>query len=731
MFRPGDRIVQTGGILGNHTASAEVVQHLPIIVKNGMIIQNRVRVKSVRGEFIGTSHKPLNTASTPLVKSILTGPPNPNNDPIFRSDTLEKPIERIDGTFFGTIKEGETVITEIIPNDTIGQLIRTTCQNLSVSQGSGGAFKAGMKSLLEGGGSKRIIDSYMTFLKSIKKGMVIKHQFLQPMDMSNKAFDFYHGSAWTDTEFKFNYGQLLDVIPSLDVQYHIANIKIGGMAIESTNNLTEESLFAYVDGDNKPIMADLTFEIGFLNYDGSYDTDFLNIDIGGIITVPNTGYGGVHSWQTTIPTTNDRFGPPNQPFETISGNKNISPNWNYIRISDLFPAYGQVVKDAIGSVKKFKKQVEEIAKAIDEYIRFLERQIKAIQRLNDQVQQLIAFFTKGLNMAGIYTAQFGGDGIGDFKKKLKNMKMLQTNKNNLNEITLETVETDTEIEDPFTGLKKTVKRKILKPVTKKATGEEPDGIPKPLSELDNLKYSGAIVFLGQGPDLEKFDTFMNNFNGLATLGKGFLSNLFSKESIIAQRIIPYVHDIQGENVNGDFESIEGLGSIDEEATIRIVFTNDANLLDNTERELVNGQVERSVDFSPRIQMNSVSLTNSEDNSISTKNDSIILFQGTYNEEESVGNKFSQDASFHQFVTRPKTRIVGKGNADKDGKFEKQYFNVDLKPKNPLKRCTDKNKYKILIQSSIVNQEGQSLKERYKLNIGFSINPVTVDFGGFV
>ena len=48
----------------------------------------------------------------------------------------------------------------------------------------------------------------------------------------------------------------------------------------------------------------------------------------------------------------------------------------------------------------------------------MERQIKAIQRLNDQVQQLIAFFTKGLNMAGIYTAQFGGDGIGDFKKKL-------------------------------------------------------------------------------------------------------------------------------------------------------------------------------------------------------------------------------------------------------------------------------------------------------------------------
>ena len=83
--------------------------------------------------------------------------------------------------------------------------------------------------------------------------------------------------------------------------------------------------------------------------------------------------------------------------------------------------------------------------------------------------------------------------------------MLQTSPNKVNEITLETVETDTTIEDPFTGLDKVEKRQVLRPSVKAAEDLEPDGIPKPLSELENLKYSGAIVFFSQGPDISKFD----------------------------------------------------------------------------------------------------------------------------------------------------------------------------------------------------------------------------------
>jgi hypothetical protein len=726
MFKPGDRIIQTGGVLGFHSFSAEVIKHYPIVVKNGMILQNKVKVKGARGEFLKSNHKPLNSATVPIVRSILTGKPKPNFDPIFRTDTLEKPIERVDGSFFGTIKDGSTTISEIIPNDTTGQFLRTYCQEIRGFEGVDGALK--------GSKNHEIEISYMDFIRKIKKGMTIQHPFLEPMDLSDRAFDFYNDSAFTGSEFSFNYGKLLDAMPSLEVQYRIANIKIDGVVIENTDNLTTTDLFYYTKSEdgwpNSIGIKKLEFEIGFLNYDGSYDTDFLNIDIGGLINVPNSEGGGVKSWQTTIPTSSDRIGPPNPPFEILSANKNISPNWKYLRISDLFPAYGQVIKEAIGQVKKFKKIVENVAKTLDEYIKFLERQIKAIQRLNDQIQQLIAFFSKGLNGAGIYTGQFGGEGVADFRKKLQSLKMLQTSPNSLNEITLDTIETDTEIEDPFTGLKKTVKRKVLRPKTIKAEDrEELDGIPKELSELDNLKYSGAIVFFAQGPDISKFDTFMNNFNGLATLGKGFLSNLYDTEHDITKRLSLRVHDIQGQKKDETFANIEQLGSIDEESTIRIVFTNETDGLSKTDRDLLNSQMERTIDFSPKVQMSSVVLTNSEDNSAHTKNDSIILFQGTYDQEESTADKFSEDSVFHQFVTQPRTSMIGSSLPDEDGNYEKQYFNIDLKPKKPLKRSNDK--YKIIVQTSIINPEGIALRERAILEIGFSINPVTVSSGELV
>jgi hypothetical protein len=172
-----------------------------------------------------------------------------------------------------------------------------------------------------------------------------------------------------------------------------------------------------------------------------------------------------------------------------------------------------------------------------------------------------------------------------------------------------------------------------------------------------------------------------------------------------------------------------VGSIDQDSTIRIVFTNEADSLTKTDRKFLDAQMERTVDYSPKIQMSSVGLTNSEDNSVHTKNDAIILFQGTYDQEKSTGDKFSEDSVFHQFVSQPKTSIEGTALADEDGDYEKQFFNVDLKPKNPLKRSDEK--YKIIIQTSIINLEGISLKDRHMLEIGFSINPVTVDSGELI
>ena len=114
----------------------------------------------------------------------------------------------------------------------------------------------------------------------------------------------------------------------MGVQYRIANIKIDNEIKENTDDLTEADVFYYPEeedggGTTSIGIRNIELEIGFLNYDGSYDTDFLGIDIGGLISVPNSEGGGVKSWQTTIPTDSDSIGPPNPPFEVLSANKNI------------------------------------------------------------------------------------------------------------------------------------------------------------------------------------------------------------------------------------------------------------------------------------------------------------------------------------------------------------------------------------------------------------------------
>ena len=725
MFKPGQKIVQEGGILGVSSFSAEVIEHLPIVILNGMVIQNSVKVKSVRGELQRTNHKSLNSATAPIVRAISKEYVPKEEYAIFRTDTLEKPIPKSTGTFFGTIREGSTTISEIIPTGTWGNEIRLRSE-------SAGSFIKGLNILLGGGNSQLVIDSYMRFIRELKKGAIIDHQYLQPFDLSDRNLKGYDASLGVDKKFEFNYGKLLDVFPSIGVQWHVANIKVGGVPIESMDNLTKEKLFTYPNPNVNPQaspkptgMKSLEIELGFLNFDGTYTTALGNfIDVKKAISPPD---GVVYSWKTKIPSGKAGVdGPPNQPFQLLASSKNLSPNWKYIRVSDLFPAYGATIDQAIGMVRGFKKQVESIAKSIDAYIAFLERQIVAIQRLNDQIQQLIAFFSKGLNAAGLYSAQFSGDGIGDFKKKLSNIKAIQTAKNKVHEISLETVESETVIQDPFTGLDKKVKRKVLRPSIQEQE-IEPDGIPKALSELDNLKYSGAIVFFAQGPDISKFDKFMDSFGALETLGKGFLANLFDKDDSIAQKIVPYVYEIQGQDKDGNWIEIERLAKLDDDGTIRIKFTNDANELSKADRKAINTQMERTVEFSPKIQMGNLLFSGTP-----TKNDAIALYRGTFGVNEGIiRSSFSADTTFYQFSQQPKTSFEASSPADENGIFEKEFFNIDLKTKDPMPRTSTTDLYKVVVQTSIISLEGQSIKERKNLNIGFDINPVTVESGELI
>jgi len=724
MFKKGDRIVQEGGVMGLSNFTATVVEHKPIVIKNGMVISNRVIVKGVRGEIIKTNLKSYNSATLPIFRCAIRedGELNQLSYPMFRPDTQEKPQASRNLSFFGTMKADSNVITDIIPNDREGQRIRIGMKNQWETQGTPkiNVYKARMVKELDSADSQRVVASYMRFVRSLKKGMIIDHQFLKPYDLSEQAHNLYKDEVFADSKFQFNYGKLLDVVPSLGVNYSVASIKIDGVEI-STTDLKETDLFNYDDEmdvggvvDTPYEMRELTISIGFQNYDGSFEEDPW--------LVPNISPpdGLLLSWDTKIPTDGGEPGPPNRPFELFTTNKNDTPNWKYVRVSDLFPIYGSTIQEAIGQVKKFKKQVQGIVKDIDEYIKFLENQIKNIKKLNDQIQNLIAFFSQGLNSAGIYSKSFNGKGVKNFKTKLQNMK-LKAAKNTVSEISLETIEKEVVIDDPFTGLPKKVKRKILRPTVQKVEDPDAPTEPVPISELSNLKYCGGLVFFAQGADSEKYKKFVSNFNALETLGAGFLANLFNVGDTIAEKIQPEVYDIQ-QNSDGEWKNIDD-AQIEQDGTIRIVFTNDAHTLSEEEIKIVEEQAERSVDFSPRIQTQSVLLTNNE-NYVETIDDSIVLFQGTYERNQDSGRmEWGADNVYYQFDIQFGTSASGGGEG------VQQFFNIDLRPKLPLARST--SKYKVLVRSTILNEESQSLRREKVTSIGFDVQPVRVLSGSLV
>ena len=100
-----------------------------------------------------------------------------------------------------------------------------------------------------------------------------------------------------------------------------------------------------------------------------------------------------------------------------------------------------------------------------------------------------------------------------------------------------------------------------------------------------------------------------------------------------------------------------------------------------------------------------------------------MFQGTYERSDATGRmEWGADNVYYQFDIQFETSESG-GNGDK------QFFNIDLRPKNPLPRST--SKYKVLVRSTILNEESQSLRDEKLTSIGFDIQPVRVLSGSLV
>ena len=705
VFEPGDVIAQSTPA-GFQIFSAEVVEHFPIEIENGIVIQNRVKVKSIRGN-LQTS---TGTNTAPPVRLLFRKNTDPELEdwPIFKSTREAEKAAQISDSFFATIFDGAGFLKEIIPNDVVGAQIRST-----IARGNKD-WKQEIDIILnnDGGFASKIVSSYLQFFRKLSKGMIVRHEFIQPFDLSKSGLrEYYDKSILTDSKFRFNYGKLLDLIPSVGVTYHISEVMNDEKFLTDFSTLKTEDIFILDDDGNVVGIQDLTIFMGFKNFDGSYSEDTF---VDKFIDVPGEV---VRSYETTV------GGNPIPPFELYTSAKDLVPTWKFIRIQDLFPIYGDVIGKAISETKGFRDQVAGLVKNIDRLIKFLERQIKAITDLNNSIQQLIALFSQGLRGAGIYSGSFSGRGVNDFIQKLQSMQLKKSaDAEKLKEITLETVEIQSRTTDPFTGLEKTETKKILRPTAKVVDEDTPaDDLPKPLSAFNQLKYSGIMVFYAQGPDTQKFQAFMDNFSGLRALGAGLLANAFGTGDSITDKLRPKVFEIQAENDSGEFVNLEQLGSIDTSGTIRIVFTNEGHSLNDAEREAIEDQMERGVEFFPKIEKGSATFSSFGENVIvNTSGDSIVLFQGEYDPDKKTDEQFT-DGVFFELENPPTFSSSGGGT-------ERGFFNIDIKTKDPLPRS--EVRYKLLIKSSILSTEGLPAFS-FLFNLGFTINPIKVASGSLI
>ena len=150
----------------------------------------------------------------------------------------------------------------------------------------------------------------------------------------------------------------------------------------------------------------------------------------------------------------------------------------------------------------------------------------------------------------------GSGGVNDFKRKLSRAKFLQKEQIVFPEISLETTQVplDEISVNPFTGLEEPKFITGMKPVIKEPeSGTGPRG-PQivEVSKLNNLKYSGAVVFYGQANDPAGFAAWMKQLEAAGSLGMSFIGNLLGTGDTFAEKLRPRGVRVLVQDKNGDF-----------------------------------------------------------------------------------------------------------------------------------------------------------------------------------
>lgn len=697
MFKPGDKIVQ--GDFGINFR-AEVVEHEPIRIENGKITSNKVKVKEISGEIVPNWSKRGEGRADPIRRlndrqvdlgivttgGALTATTKLLEEPLFLPQRKDYPKRQENGKFLCTIEEGSPFLLNVIPNDT--EVLSFMKQNDPGEQPVEANYDERQDAFTdqlygqEIRTNPRIQEKFVEFATSLSVGEIIEHEYLNTLNFSDNVDD--------DEESWFPGKALSTLLPNGGRAYAIKEIFIGNS--ERSGNVREQ-LFKFgpenANGNRELLgMNSIKITIGRVTKHGVIDDRFSRSGI----QVP----GGKASLGMDYTGGNDVGRNQFRRFAPGIDSSSI-PNWNFLRIQDLYPIYGETLDEILKFLRGVKKQVTDFLDFLNRSIEFLENFIKEIENLNNKIQRIVRFLAKGLRKAGLYNAKIEGiGGPANFKQKLLNAKIQTVYKRPFKDIELEPVKETITQRNPLTGNDEEIQVTTLKPVVKEIPASEANPVVENSSwaELDGLKYSGAFVFYAQGNDTRKFAKFLD-LAGLKSKEKSADEIADEQLRNILDKLQREVREIQVQDIAGNFINAKNATNVQQSTKIKIIFRNDD--LTDEEESFIKEQLGENYDFNPSISEGTIF--------------------PAFSPSPSAGANFI--VSSGDFTTATPLNFNGEMN---DTQTE---FTFDFR--DPLPAST---LFKVKIKKTILDVENNILRDDFILEQGFTTSATTVVDIGF-
>lgn len=740
VFKPGDLIVQGRSPYVGPNFEAEVIKHGPIHIENGVVIRNTLTVRDVSGE-ITKNRTTRGVGSSGVIrrKNILEdenqratlNAGGPGAEAVLRTIPMYQPSGTeisipipMDTPFIGTIKEGENLIDNVLPASLGSDLANKALQEILEDGRDGVSDNLAIGSYISTRHAERPLDrlkdiesEMINFLNSLSIGTVVKHPYL-----NTGEWELPDTIGEELTSFGGNLKKLASALPGFGVNYHIAEIRIKdslmGTVKEFIPGRAKQMLLERDSNNNTIRMNIIQIVLGRLVGDGTFDTS--SGPLSSFIQVPGRKKE-YHEFLTIDSDTGQLI----DSFDTFKFDGGLPPNWKFIRVQDFIPAYGVFLDEAIALVEKGKKFVQSGVQIIDSIIDRLQKEIDAIIKFNKTIQSLVKLLSTGFNGAGFYKLNVSGSGgVVDFKKKLRRAKFLQKQQNAFDEISLETIKEEREVFNPTTGLPETITVTTMKPVLRKGNeiDEETGGQPKLLSpsDLDGLKYSGAIVFYGQANDSQGLQAWLDQADATKNLFGSFLGNLLGTGDTFAEKIRPKVVEVQVQDNDGNFFNSEDTTKIARFDTIlRLVIKNDSHELSEEDRNVFTEVQGRAIDFTPTVLTSTLNVTES-DEQINTINDVFCFYKGIE----------PDDTNCIQLQNAFVTNLLQIGS-NSDG-FPIYEFHIDIKTKDQSLSASgdDEPTYKLIVKDSPMSRERLKLKsigdnKSFSSVNGFKVSKTTI------